>query len=137
MATYAGFDGYVQVGTTVVGGMRHWSVSITGETLETSAFNPTASTTAAKRFRSYIAGPLSWTASFDGFMDATDTGQNAIVDAVNDGNEVTAYFHLDGSRYYKGTGILTSESPDMAWDGVSTVSWDMQGTGLIEKTGWS
>jgi len=134
---FRGFDGYVCVGDTVIGSINHWTITITAETQEVSAFNPTATTTWEKRARKYVPGAIGWTATFDGFFDATDEGQQAIKDAVVEGTEVSLYFHLDGDRYYAGKGLLTSENPDVAWDGVATISWDVQGTGPLEKYGWT
>jgi len=133
---FRGFDGYICAGDTVVGSINHWTITITAETQEVSAFNPTAATTWEKRARKYVPGAIGWTATFDGFLDCTDAGQQAIKDAVAEGTEVSLYFHLDGDRYYAGKGLLTSENPDVAWDGVATISWDVQGTDALVKYGW-
>ncbi len=135
MSTMSGFDGYIRVNENIVNCMRHWTITITGETLETSCFKP-ALEGAAKRFRTYAPGPLGWTASFDGSIDPTDAGQRGVMDAVQSGEIIEAYFHLDGTRYYVGKGILTSENPDMAWDGVGTISYDLQGSEPLVKVGW-
>jgi len=132
---FSGFDGYVRAGDTLVKCMRHWSVSITGETLEVSCFSPELEG-GERRFRQRVPGPLEWSASFDGFIDPTSVGQQEIMDAVESGEIIEAYFHLDGSRYYVGKGILTSESAELDWDGVGTISFDLEGTAPIKKVGW-
>jgi hypothetical protein len=134
--TYEGFDGYVKTPTNVIGGIRHWSVRYVQETLEVSRFDPDA-TALARRFRRYKPGPLGWTASFDGFVMPEDTGQIEIKDAIDDGTELDAYFHLDGDKYYHGKGLLTLENPDLAWDAVGTQSFELQGTQALTKYGWA
>lgn len=133
--TYEGFDGYVMTVDNVFGGINHWALRLVQETLETSRFDPTA-TALARRFRRFKPGPLSWTATFDGFVMPTDAGQIEIKDAINNGSEISAYFHLDGDRYYAGKGLMTLENPDLAWDGVGTTSFDMQGTEACTRYGW-
>ena len=134
--TYEGFDGYVKTALNVIGGIRHWTITYTQETLEVSRFDPSA-TALARRFRRYKKGPLGWTASFDGFIMPADAGQVEIKSAIDEGTEVEGYFHLDGDKYYHGKGLMTSENPDLAWDGVGTQSFSIQGTEALTKYGWT
>jgi len=133
--TYEGFDGYVQTPTNVIGGIRHWTITYTQETLEVSRFDPEA-TALARRFRRYKPGPLGWTASFDGFVMPEDTGQVEIKSAIELGTEIDVYFHLDADKYYHGKGLLTTENPDLTWDAVGTQSFSLQGTESLTKYGW-
>ena len=136
MAVHKGYDGYVMVGSQVVGNINHWSITETQDTQDISHFDPSASGL-SKRARQFAAGAYSWTATFDGFTDVTDAGQAAIKTAIENGDAVSLYFHLEGDKYYAGQGIITSTSPDVTWEGVATQTWEVQGTGALEKYGFS
>jgi hypothetical protein len=136
---FSGFDGYVAVSTEeglkVIGRMNRWTVSTSQDTIDVSAFDPEAGPI-AKRFRKFLPGPLGWTATFEGFVEPTDTGQKAIKDALWNATELSFYFHLDGTKYLAGKGVLTGEDIELTWDGAGTISYDVQGTGMLDKIGW-
>ena len=136
MAVHKGFDGYVMVGSQVVGNINHWTITETTDVQDVSGFNPGA-TGLGRRARKFAAGAYSWTASFDGFADVTDAGQQALKTAIETGDPVSLYFHLEGDKYYAGQGIITSTTDDDTWEGITTKTWDVQGTGALEKYGFS
>ena len=134
--TYSGFDGYVQTVTNVIAGIRHWTVTITQESEDVSRFRPTASSV-ARRFRMKKPGVLDWSGSADGFVMPGDAGQQEIKDAIENGTEVSCYFHYSADKYLKGKALMSSEGHDLAWDSVGTLTIEFDGTELIEKIGWS
>ncbi|MEN3051299.1 MAG: hypothetical protein ABC596_05755 [Candidatus Methanosuratincola petrocarbonis] len=128
----SGFDGYVMVGSDVVGGINHWSITETSGTIDVSSFRATGSAL-EKRSSQFIPGSYSWTATFDGFLLESDTGQSSLQSAIEAGTELSLYFHVTGDKYCAGKGLITSTSPDITWDGAVTQSWDVQGTGPLSK----
>jgi len=137
---FSGFDGYIAVATDtglkVIGRMNRWTISTSQDTIDVSAFDPELGEP-AKRFRKFLPGPLGWTATIEGFIEPTDDGQKAIKDALWYAKTLSFYFHLNDEKYLAGQGILTGEDFELTWDGAGTVSYDVQGTGMLEKIGWA
>jgi len=137
---YSGFDGYIAVqkedgGLEIIGRMNRWTVSMSQDTIDVSCFDPELGEP-GKRFRKFLPGVLGWTATFEGFVEPTDAGQKAIKDALWSGKELHFYFFLAPGKYLAGKGILTGEDLELSWDAAGTISYDVQGTGILEKVGW-
>ena len=86
MATHAGSEGTVKVGSDAIAEIRSFSIEESADTLETTTMGDTA--------RTYSSSLTNFTGSVDVFWDETDTnGQVAL--AV--GSEVTANFFPEGA----------------------------------------
>lgn len=136
----SGFGGYVMIkkgtGTPqVVGHMNRWTISVSQDTIDVSAFDPTLDSV-ARRFRRFLPGPLGWTATFEGFVEPSDEGQKLLKTAIENAEILTFYFHYDENKYLVGEGIITSEDFELAWDAAGTVSYDVQGSKMLTKVGW-
>lgn len=119
----------------IIGRMNRWTVSVSQDTIDVSCFDP-ALGDVAKRFRKFLPGPLGWTATFDGFVEPTDTGQKAMKTAVENATTLTFYFFIDEARYLVGRGIITTEDFELGWDAAGTASFDVTGTEMLTKVGW-
>ena len=129
---FSGVDGYFKAGpagqSDVVGEMNHFTVTISHAVNETTTF-------ASNGWASFKKGVVSWTASGDGFWNCQDKAQGylhtAIAAATAGATEVEAYFHTDDAYYLYGIGLVTTETLDDAVAGVATVTFDLQGTGVL------
>ena len=71
MATHAGSEGKVLVGSNQIAEIKSWSLEITSDTVDASIIGAS--------WRKNQATIKSWSGSFDGFWDETDTmGQGAL-----------------------------------------------------------
>jgi hypothetical protein len=117
MATHAGSEGLVKVGSDTLAEVRSFTLDITGEVIEDTSMGDS--------FRSYKAGLGSYTASVDCFFDETDTAQNAL----DVGSSVTLELYPEGAdsgdTYFTGTS---------SFDGMVEVSFSATGTGGITET---
>ena len=101
-----------------VAGINTWSLSYTGEAVETTDF-------ADNGVKTYIAGASGWSGSFSGYKDGAPLGINTEV--VMAFQESTA---TGGS--YIGNVLITDQSADVSSDGVITYSYTFQGTGDLQ-----
>jgi len=124
MATHAGSEGLVKVGSATVAEVKSYSLEETADTIETSSIGTTART-----FRTSLTG---WSGSLDVFWDETDTaGQGAL----SVGSSVTLKVYPEGDTggdtFYEGTALVTGVSKTGSFDGMVDASISIQGTGAL------
>jgi len=124
----AGYGGNIYIGTAssdlnAIAEIGHWTMSISVDALETPQFN---------QDRTRIAGKRDASGSFDGAWYANDTdGQKVAQDAALDGTVVYLKLEAESGKYYTLWALITTESIDVAHDGVVTASFDFVSTGKI------
>ena len=127
MATTAGNDGLVKIGTNQVAEVRSWQVEETVPTIEDTAMGDTS--------KSYKTGIPTWSGSLDCWWDETDTtGQGALTI----GATVTLNLYPEGAAvgdtYYTGQAIVTRITRQAERDGMVEASFEFQGTGALTET---
>ncbi len=127
MATHAGSEGKVLVGSDQVAEIKSWSLEITSDTVDASIIG-----TAWRKNQATIKG---WSGSFDGFWDETDTnGQGAL----SAGATVTLNLHPEGDdsgdTFWSGDAIITSISYNASFDGIVEASFSFTGTGALTES---
>lgn len=124
MATHAGSEGKVFVGSDQVAEVKSWSMEVTSDTVDASIIGTS--------WRKNQATIKSWSGSFDAFWDETDTdGQGALTV----GGTVTLNMYPEGDdsgdTYWTGDVIITSVSYSAAFDGLVEASFSFTGTGAL------
>lgn len=124
MATHAGSEGKVFIGTDQVAEVKSWSMEVTSDTVDASIIG-----TQWRKNQATIKG---WSGSFDAFWDETDTtGQGAL----SAGATVTLNLYPEGNStgatYWSGDVIITSISYNAAFDGIVEASFNFTGTGAL------
>jgi hypothetical protein len=127
MATHAGSEGTVKVGSNAIAEIRSFSVEETGDTIDDSTMGDTA--------RTYIAGLKTYTASIDCLWDETNTtGQGALTV----GASVTLNLYPEGAStgdtYYTGSAIVTGRTITASYDGLVEMSITCQGSGALTQS---
>jgi len=127
MATHAGSEGTVKVGSNAIAEIRSFSIEETAETLEDTSMGDTA--------RTYKPSLTTYTGSLDVFYDETDTtGQGALTI----GAEVTLNLYPEGDTTgdveLTGSAIVTSRSINSSFDGLVEMSISVQGNGALTTT---
>ena len=124
MATHAGSEGLVKVGTDTVAEVKSYSIEETADTIETSSIGTTART-----FRTSLTG---WSGSLDVFWDETDTaGQGALSVGASVALKVYPEGDTAGDTFYEGTALVTGVSKTGSFDGMVDASISVQGTGVL------
>lgn len=131
MANHLGSEGTVRVGATdIIAEVRNWSFEETSETIEDTVLGDSA--------RSYKSGLTSWSGSVDAYFDETDTnGQEAMTIGVEVNFRV--YPESDatpdsGDVYFDGQAIVTGITRQASFDGMTEVSFSVQGNGALAKS---
>ena len=127
MATHAGSEGTVKVGSNAIAEIRSFSIEETADTIEDTTMGDSA--------RTYKPSLTSFSGSVDVFWDETDsTGQGALTI----GSEVTLNLYPEGSTtgdtYLSGSAIVTSRSISSSFDGMVEMSISVQGNGALTTT---
>ncbi len=127
MATHAGSEGKVFVGSSQVAEVKSWSMEITSDTVDASIIGT--------QWRKNQATIKSWSGSFDAFWDETDTtGQGA----VTVGGTVTLNLYPEGddtgATYWSGDAIITSISYSASFDGIVEATFSFTGTGALTES---
>ncbi len=125
MATHAGSEGTVKVGSNAIAEIRSFSIEETADTIEDTTMNNGGA-------RTYKPSLTSFSGSVDVFWDETDsTGQGALTI----GAEVTLNLYPEGSAngdtYLSGSAIVTSRSISSSFDGMVEMSISVQGNGAL------
>jgi predicted secreted protein len=127
MATHAGSEGTVKVGSDAIAEIRSFSIEETADTLEDTSMGDGA--------RTYKPSLTSFSGSIDVFWDETDTaGQGALTV----GAEVTLNLYPEGDTagdtYLSGAAIVTGRSVSSSFDGLVEMSISVQGNGALTQT---
>lgn len=129
MATTKGTSGVVKLVATggtlaAVGEIRSYTIDRTADTIEDTVMGDTAKT--------YLDSLTDGTLSLDVLWDADDTvQQSTMIVGVEVDYEIYPEGTGSGSRYYSGTGIITSESTSASYDGLVESSYSIQNSGAI------
>lgn len=122
----------------LLGGQKNCTLSMEADTIDVSNKNDFG-------WASFIPGAKSWTISCDGQFITGDDGQDALMKAFLDSEEVTIEMS-DGvladstkgieakaaTMGYKGTAVITSLELEAAFDDVFAYSVEFQGKGKLE-----
>ena len=120
----AGSVAYITGGTTAVGSIKEWSLSLTHNPVETTAF--------ADVWQTYIASIRGATGSFSGNGDINDSAHTSLRNAMIGGSAVALRFY-NGPDYYweAGTAYLTGNERSISNDGKLELSYDFTVSGAI------
>jgi len=127
MATHAGSEGTVKVGSSAIAEIRSFSIEETADTLEDTSMGDGA--------RTYKPSLTSFSGSIDVFWDENDSsGQGALTI----GAEVTLNLYPEGDTagdtYLSGAAIVTGRSVSSSFDGLVEMSISVQGNGALTQT---
>ena len=127
MATHAGSEGTVKVGSDAIAEIRSFSIEETADTIEDTSMGDGA--------RTYKPSLTSFSGSIDVFWDETDAaGQGALTI----GAEVTLNLYPEGDAsgdtYVTGSAIVTGRSVNSSFDGLVEMSISVQGNGALTTT---
>ena len=127
MATHAGSEGTVKVGSDAIAEIRSFSIEETADTLEDTSMGDAA--------RTYKPSLTSFSGSVDVFWDETDSaGQGALTI----GAEVTLNLYPEGDTagdtYLSGAAIVTGRSVSSSFDWLVEMSISVQGNGALTQT---
>jgi predicted secreted protein len=129
MAVYRGLDGEVVIGSDTVGESTSFTITQTGDTIDTTAQRATGDA------RTYLAGLNTFTGSVEAHFDNDDTAQTAVVI----GAELSFTFYpagdTAGRQAISGTGIITNIETASQFDNQAvSFNFQFQGTGELTKT---
>ena len=127
MATHAGSEGTVKVGTDAIAEIRSFSIEESADTLEDTSMGDSA--------RTYKPSLTTYTGSIDVLWDETDSsGQGAL----SIGAEVTLNLFPEGDTSgdttLSGSAIVTGRSINSSYDGLVEMSISVQGNGALTTT---
>lgn len=124
MATHAGSEGTVKVGSDAIAEIRSFSLEETADTLEDTTMGDTA--------RTYKSSLTTFTGSVDVFWDETDTsGQGALTIGASVTLNVYPEGDTAGDTYYSGSAIVTGITRSSSFDGLVEASITVQGSGAL------
>ena len=127
MATHAGSEGTVKVGSDAIAEIRSFSLEETADTLEDTTMGDTA--------RTYKSSLTTFTGSVDVFWDETDTaGQGALTIGASVTLNVYPEGDTAGDTYYSGSAIVTGITRSSSFDGLVEASITVQGSGALTAT---
>lgn len=127
MATHAGSEGTVKVGSNAIAEIRSFSLEETADTLEDTTMGDTA--------RTYKSSLTTFTGSVDVFWDETDTsGQGALTIGASVTLNVYPEGDTAGDTYYTGSAIVTGVTRSSSFDGLVEASITVQGSGALTAT---
>ena len=126
MAIVKGNTGNIKLGTMAVAEMKDWTLEVSQEFVDTTAFGDT--------MREQTATFASWSGTASGSYDIADTGgQLALQTAWLASSTVTPRFYTGAATYYSGLAYVNA-SVNAAVDGVITVSYTFTGAGALGYT---
>lgn len=120
----AGSVVYTTGGTTVVGSIKEWSLSLSHSPVETTAFGDI--------WQTYIPSLHNATGSFAGNFDTGDAAQTSLTGASLGGSACAFRLYLSPTKYYNiGTAYITGQGPAVSNDGKAETSFDFQVSGPV------
>jgi predicted secreted protein len=123
MAVVSGVGGSVTGGTYVTA-VRSWSISFTGDALETTDMDPT------NGYRTRIGGLKSISGSYSCYLDS-DAMDNVDADI---GNTVTLLLKLTGTAQISVAVVITDSSITASTDSAIEVEFSFEGSGAATIT---
>lgn len=126
MATHAGSEGKVFIGTAQVAEVRSWSLEVTADTVDASIIGT--------QWRKNQATIKSWSGSFDAFWDESDTtGQGALVAGATVTLNLYPEGNATGATYWSGEAIVTSIAYSGSFDGIVEATFSFTGSGALDE----
>ncbi len=126
MATHAGSEGKVFIGTSQVAEVKSWSLEVTSDTVDASIIGT--------QWRKNQATIKSWSGSFDGFWDETDTtGQGALVVGATVTLNLYPEGNATGATFWTGDAIVTSIAYSGSFDGIVEATFSFTGSGALDE----
>lgn len=127
MATHAGSEGTVKVGSNAIAEIRSFSIEETADTLEDTTMGDTA--------RTYKSSLTSFSGSVDVLWDETDSsGQGALTIGASVTLNLYPEGDATGDTYLTGSAIVTGRSISSSYDGLVEMSITVQGNGALTST---
>lgn len=127
MATHAGSEGTVKVGSNAIAEIRSFSIEETADTLEDTTMGDTA--------RTYKSSLTSFSGSVDVLWDETDSsGQGALTIGASVTLNLYPEGDAAGDTYLTGSAIVTGRSISSSYDGLVEMSITVQGNGALTST---
>lgn len=127
MATTAGSEGKVFIGSNQVAEIKSWSMEVTSDTTDASVIGT--------QWRKNQATIKSWSGSFDGFWDDTDTmGQGALTAGATVTLNLYPEGDTTGDTFWSGDAIITSISYNASFDGIVEASFSFTGNGVLTES---
>ena len=129
MATHAGIEGTVEIGSDTIAEIRSWSIEEQGETADDTTLSNTSG------WRTHLHTLKSWTGQVDCFWDETDSnGQGALtIGASVTLNVFPEGDDVNGDVYYTGTATVTNITRQAAVESVVEASFSFQGNGALTE----
>jgi len=103
--------------TTIVAGMKSWTLDFTMDALDTTDFGDSG-------HKTYIPGLDGWSGTFEGFKDGVPVVLGSV--SLLELRETTATTQL-----WAGAAIITGLHESVAVDSVASLTYDYQGTGVL------
>jgi len=126
MATHAGSEGKVFIGTSQVAEVKSWSLEVTSDTVDASIIGT--------QWRKNQATIKSWSGSFDAFWDETDTtGQGALEVGATVTLNLYPEGNASGATYWTGDAIVTSIAYSGSFDGIVEATFSFTGSGALDE----
>jgi len=125
----AGSVVYTSGGTALVGSIKEWSLALSHNPVETTAFN--------EDWQTYIPSIRGATGSFSGNYDASDTVQNNLRSAMFGGSAISLQMYVGSVSYFNaGTVYLTGNNPAVSDDGIVETAFDFTVSGPLTFISW-
>ena len=129
MATHAGKEGTVKIGSDVIAETISWQIQETGETVDTTTLDN------SKGYRTHLHTLKSWEGSIECLWDETDSsGQGAVTIGASVTLSVYPEGDSSGDIYYSGTATVTQIQRQASVDGRVEASFSFQGTGALTQS---
>jgi uncharacterized membrane protein len=124
----AGSVAYITGGTAAVGSIKEWSLSLTHNPVETSAFSD--------EWQTFIASLRGATGSFAGNGDVNDATHTSLRNAMMGGSAVALRFYNGPDWFWEaGTAYLTGNERSISNEGKLELSYDFTVSGAITYGG--
>lgn len=126
MATHAGSEGTIKIGSSTLGEIKSFSIDETADVIEKTKMGDSS--------RSYLLGLTQFTGSATLNWDETDAGQVAADVGASITLEVYPEGATSGDTYYTGTAFVTGFTVNSSFDGIVEAEVSFQGSGGLTKT---
>jgi len=126
MATHAGSEGTIKIGSDTLGEIKSFSIDETADVIEKTKMGDSS--------RSYLLGLTQFTGSATLNWDETDAGQVAADVGASITLEVYPEGATSGDTYYTGTAFVTGFTVNSSFDGIVEAEVSFQGSGGLTKT---
>jgi hypothetical protein len=133
MTTYNGRNALIKIGTVTVAEMASWSLDLSNDEIDTSAFGST--------WKKSDVGMRGWTLSVSGHYDPSNTTGQGLVEAAWAAGSLisTIRAHVNAASYWTPSvtadanagGRVTSYALNQAHDAVAGISFTLSGSGPV------